>query len=356
MKQLITDIYEIIQDYRREEYEEDQVLLPPMSKYRITRWIRQFEEDDREFLLTELLHILNASYLSKEIAHKFLRQAVHLLQEKSPYKTIEEVLDHCRFLDCQEPHKSQSYFLKMMDEYLKVNFDRSLYEEPEKEIKYWVYLDDVLGTGGTYLDDISAAIDEYGIEEFKASDIVIVGVFCITHQWGRKNAEYKLQLKVDESIYDRLSFYRFYEIQNDPRVNYFNPAPKFNHVYPLECEEGKAFLLTLEEILGEEYDLRHEKYAFREPTRPKKEEFYTSAENRNRYERILLLKGIELYSTTKKVTKPGLRPLGMVNPTYKTFGLGSHFFTFRNISNTCPLAFWYSGAGWYPLFEVSNRG
>jgi hypothetical protein len=56
--------------------------------------------------------------------------------------------------------------------------------------------------------------------------------------------------------------------------------------------------------------------------------------------------------------RPNIRPLGLINPTYRTFGLGTHFFTWRNIPNNSPLVFWWEvpGHNWIPLFPVMNRG
>jgi hypothetical protein len=70
----------------------------------------------------------------------------------------------------------------------------------------------------------------------------------------------------------------------------------------------------------------------------------------------LLKKGIEIINSINNISAEGLRPLGMTNPSYKTLGTGTHFFTWRNISNTCPLVFWWETNGWHPLFPVKNRG
>ncbi|WP_289114997.1 hypothetical protein [uncultured Psychrobacter sp.] len=102
--------------------------------------------------------------------------------------------------------------------------------------------------------------------------------------------------------------------------------------------------------------MRNEKIAFRPSNLPVKEEFYSSSQARDRYENILLKKGIELIYNIENITVESIRPLGMTNPSNKTLGTGSHFFTWRNISNTCPIVFWWETNGWYPLFPVKNRG
>ncbi|REG78219.1 phosphoribosyltransferase-like protein [Algoriphagus antarcticus] len=102
--------------------------------------------------------------------------------------------------------------------------------------------------------------------------------------------------------------------------------------------------------------MTNEKFAFRNPEYPLKEEFYSSSENRDRYERILLDKGLKIINSISELKAKSLRPLGMTPPSYKTLGKGCHFFTWRNISNTCPIIFWWEANGWYPLFPVKNRG
>lgn len=103
---------------------------------------------------------------------------------------------------------------------------------------------------------------------------------------------------------------------------------------------------------------KYEDYAYRRANTPANEGFFTSPENRIIYENILLQKGISIIDMIRGEVRPNLRPLGLINPSYKTFGLGTHFFTWRNIPNNSPLVFWWEvhGHDWQPLFPVANRG
>jgi hypothetical protein len=102
---------------------------------------------------------------------------------------------------------------------------------------------------------------------------------------------------------------------------------------------------------------RDEKYAFRPANRPGQETFFSTPANRKRFENILLHKGIELLGEAKNL-EDNHRPLGMTNPSRKTLGTGTMFFTWRNISNTSPVVFWWeiTGSDWYPLFKLLHRG
>ena len=82
---------------------------------------------------------------------------------------------------------------------------------------------------------------------------------------------------------------------------------------------------------------------------PQNEEFFTTPENRIRYENIILLKGIEILENSV-TSKPNIRALGYSLPSIKDFGFGTLCFTWRNVPNNTPLVFWYSHGGFTPLF------
>ena len=85
---------------------------------------------------------------------------------------------------------------------------------------------------------------------------------------------------------------------------------------------------------------RHPEYAFRPENLPTAEKYFTSADNRIRYEHILIEKDIYIISQIQGEVRCNVRPLGFIYPSYKTFGVGSLFFTWRNVPNNAPLVFW----------------
>lgn len=139
-----------------------------------------------------------------------------------------------------------------------------------------------------------------------------------------------------------------YVIENHPNFN----NQRYNLAYPLAGQPGDVtgFLSQLHEGA-----INHENKACRPVNKPLTETFFSSSENRNRFESILLAKGIWILSQVTKAYKQH-RPLGDVSPSYKTYGTGTIFFTWRNISNTCPLVFWWEGHGWHGLFPLQGRG
>ncbi len=353
MDELIDNIYEIIKDYRREDlgffYRQE------MTCEHIKSWVNQFDEGDREFILSELLHILPKSYLSKAKTLDIIKKEFEVYKKDFGYDSVTDFLNETIFLKCQPAHKSQNILLKFTDDILKETYGMSLDECGKGEIKNWMYIDDVLASGKTFKEDILEEVENFGKDKFNESGIRIISTFYILHAWGAKNVRFSIEQKLKYKI--KLNFYSVTEIDNNPHIHsYYHPLPKFNHVYPKECDAGKEFLDFIEGAFERDYDMNNEKFAFRNPDYPKEEKFYSSSENRDRYESIVLNKGVEIINRIENLQAKSLRPLGMTPPSYKTLGTGSHFFTWRNISNTCPLIFWWGANDWQPLFPVKNRG
>lgn len=354
MDKLIKDIVKIIKSYRKADI--GLFYNQRIDKDHVKRWIEQFDEEDREFILTEFLHLLPQSYLSKKNTLRILGKEFETLKVDFKYEKVEDFLDETRFLDCQENGRSQKIFLQFIEEILQDKYGYSLEDCGTKEIKNWIYIDDVLASGGTFREDILKEITDFGIDNFKTSQINIIASFIILHTWGMGNVSYTIDNKIGFKLRDRLKFYRVEKVENHPRINSFNRNPNFNHLFPLRSDLGVEILQFVEDAFEREYEMRNEEFAFRNPDYPKKEVFFSTPENRIRYENIMLRKGYEIMQRIDNLTAQSLRPLGMTSPSNKTLGTGSHFFTWRNISNTCPLVFWWGANDWYPLFPPKNRG
>jgi len=354
MIELIDEILKIIDNYRIEDVG---FTFKKIDRAHIEKWVNQFDEDDREFLLSELLHILPKSYLSKENTLKIFANEFEILSKDFGYKSIPEFLDETIFLDCQKDNKSQKILLGLIDEILNEKYGYSVEKCGTKTIKNWIYIDDVLASGKTFKENIVKEIEDFGTKDFEKSEIKIISSFFILHSWGVNNVKFSIDQKIKFKLGNRLKFYRVSEIDNNPRIHqWYNSNPKFNHVYPKESDLGKEVLEFVENAFERDYDMANEDFAFRNPAYPKKEEFYSSDANRDRYEQIILSKGFDIMKSIDNLGARSLRPLGMTPPGWKTLGTGSHFFTWRNISNTCPLVFWWGTNGWHPLFPVKNRG
>jgi len=349
MEELIENIVSVANDYRSDAFQ--------FTTDHVRNWVNQFPEQDRLFLLQELNHILPDSYISKENALNTLDTLFETLVEKYNYQDVNQLLEHTCFLDCQDEHKSQTVLLQFLDELLVEKYGRTVNDCGNNEIRFWIYLDDVLASGGTFKSDIIDVVNDFGAEDFYNSPIKIVAVFFIIHTWGKNNSLFGLQRTIGFDIKNKIDFLRVKNIDNNPRLHsYHNPNPNFNLAWPKECEEGRTFLDFIENAFERNYEMRQSQFAFRHEGHPINENFFSSPANRNRYESIILNKGIQIINQIDNLNAQSLRPMGMTPPSYKTLGTGTHCFTWRNISNTCPIVYWWEANGWTPLFPVQNRG
>lgn len=347
MEVLAKNILYHIQDYRNND--NIQLTVP-----HILLWAEQFGAD-ASFMLAELNHLIPKTYLSKKNAKKYLHQHIlHLLRDYQ-YTQLNVFLADTHFLEMQAEGKSQKVLLQLLEEVLQTEYGESYRHYLDYPKKNFVYLDDILATGSTigwhliqWLSEKGADGKENFVKIIQNKYNLSIHLFCL-HSWGHALKLYHIQKHFEPAvgIVDKIKWYcDFLPVQNkvvgfDKLLNVAVPTVE-------QPPRIKAYLASLAAM-------KHEKYAYRKPYL--NEMFFSSAMNRIRYENILLSKGIELIERIKGVVKPNVRPLGLINPDYKTFGLGTHFFTWRNIPNNCPLVFWWDVAGhdWRPLFPT-HRG
>ncbi|MEQ8525565.1 hypothetical protein [Gracilimonas sp.] len=345
MVDIANDIVSKISDYRSDDGIQ-------IDAQHVITWAKQFEDQDQEFLLTELNHILPNSYVAQSDIDEGIESILGYLSSHYGYNSIQEFLRESIFLDCQPNYKSQSIILNKVDDFLKNDIGIDIDECGKDGVKYWIYFDDVLASGGTFRNNISEKLNDYGVENFINEEIKIVGFFFFLHSWGCGNSKYILNKNIHDQISDRLDIHYSNEIENNPRINNYNKNPSFNHAYPRKDQENEKWNNYLDSL---EHAEHNRKFAYRANEQPSEEIFFSSPENRIRYEKIVLDKGLEILERADNLA-PSIRPLGITTPSYQTFGTGSHAFTWRNISNTCPIIYWWENKGWVPLFPVGNRG
>lgn len=341
MQEYIDKIIEITADYSH-----------PITQQHILNWVNQFDENDREFLLSEVAYILPTSYISKDYTNNMLSQILKSLMKQYNFVTMDDLLSNCTFLSCQADYKSQSILLDMLNTICNNEYGLSINKNDIKNKQNWIYLDDNLSTGGTFFNNIKSKIDELAITRFKVNNIKIISIFFYLHAWGKSNVEYRLkQAYIDIFNSSNLKFHSVYVIKNHPTA----PSSTFNNAYPKDTAESRENLYLKQLKDNNSYCDKNKEKAFRANDKPVKEEFYSSAVARDRYEKIILTKGLDILSLVKNVAA-SIRPLGCTTPSYQTFGMGSHVFTWRNVSNTCPIVYWWGSNNWTPLFQVNNRG
>ncbi|MFD2938523.1 phosphoribosyltransferase-like protein [Flavobacterium notoginsengisoli] len=347
MKEIADKILETIKDYRND----DGFFLD--SEY-ILNWGKQFGED-AEFVLNEFSEIIPKVYVSKERAKIFIDEHIQALIKEFNCSSISQFLIDTEFLDLQLPYKSQPAILNILETLLNEKYGESYIKYKTYPKVNYVYFDDILASGSTIGKHLVNWLGEKNSENISNIENVLkdnyrlsVNLFGL-HNWGQAFQEYRLMKTFEDKIKRKITWYHNYEIQNHAKLN----NQLLNVAFPTDEQPTnvKSYLANLNAD-------KYEDYAYRKPNLPAVESFFTSAENRVRYENIILQKGISIIEMIQSEIKPNIRPLGLINPSYKTFGLGTHFFTWRNIPNNSPLVFWWGVAGhdWIPLFPVANRG
>jgi hypothetical protein len=347
MIEIANNLLEVIKDYRNDDGFEQ-------NTDRIISWANQFGEN-AEFVLREVSHIIPQVYISKAKAKDLIFSHVKKLMRIFRYESITRFLADTEFLDLQPPHKSQKAILILLDEVLTSEHSESLEKYRIYPKINFVYFDDVLATGSTIGKDLVnwlSSLDANGVQKthhllsnkYKLS----VNLFCL-HTWGHSFQRFRLKKEFEDKIDSKIYWICDYKVENHAKWN----NQSLNVAFPLEEQlpKIKAYLANLTAS-------KYEDYAYRKSHNPTNEKFFTSSENRIIYENLLLEKGISIIEMIKGEIKLNIRPLGLINPNYKTFGLGTHFFTWRNIPNNSPLVFWWEvpGHNWIPLFPVVNRG
>lgn len=325
-----------------------------MNANHVLEWVNQFEEGDRDFILRELLHLLQQGiYISKSSAKQILKDFISRATVYFRYHNPEQFLSETHFISSQGERKSQTMMLELLNEVVFENWGINLEGCGVLIIRNYIYLDDVLATGGTFKQTIQKyIIDNNLLEPLKNKEVRLLSYFLCLHTWGGFNCRYSLKKAFDEEDY--FMNLKAFEIKCHYKVenNLKDHNPRLNLMYPQQSKNEYDVYLSSLDSASAQFNR-----AYRGIKQPYPETFFSSNENRIRLEQIFLDKGIEIIN---KINATGYkhRPLGKTYISYKTFGTGTLFFTWRNISNTCPIVLWWDNPAhnWKGLFPLYNRG
>ena len=117
MEKIAENIVSITSDYHS-DYNNGFV----MTKEHVLDWSNQFGQTDREFVLSEVLHILQQGvYISKEKATEILWKFLNKATKFFGYQSIDLFLGETHFISSQAELKSQSVLLTILNEILIKN-------------------------------------------------------------------------------------------------------------------------------------------------------------------------------------------------------------------------------------------
>lgn len=330
-------IYNIVKDYRNEEG----IFITTQT---ILEWAEQFG-DDANFILMEVAHLMPKVYFSKDKVKDYLSDVIDFFQKEYKYSDWDSFLKDADILQLQPERKSQWVLRNLLDEIIRTKVGKCLADYALSNKKHYLYIDDILATGGTIGKDLTAWLKADNHDKsLEAGRITLhIAVICL-HNLGWSMQKFKLGKIFGDSVAKRIIVVRCFEVENN--LNLYKP--KLNAAIPIRDYVSKDIIQYYENIDAS----KNAHQAFRSKYAPVKEDFFSSPEDRVRYENILLEKGLYIMKQST-VLNTNVRPLGIMSPYHKMLGLGTHFITWRNIPNNCPLVFWWNvpAHNWKPLFE-----
>jgi hypothetical protein len=327
-QKLLESIANTTADYREGE------LSAPTPEH-VDRWVSQFRAEVQVPLLRELDHVLKQTYFARATVSQFFGKQI-------AHKTLagDQPCDFWRkahFLDIQQNGHSQAAIRQLFGEALKTRCGLDI-EQCGADGGDFVYLDDVLFTGGRIGADLSSWLAGAAPGEGTVHVLVIAA-----HRLGEWQCTQRLE-KDAKAAGKRLKFKFWAALRVENRKKYRATSEV---LWPAVIPDDAA----LKAYMAEEETFPFEPRA---PGGKLEHPIFSSEDGRQLLERELLLAGMRIRSFSQKPSK-ALRPLG-----FSPFGLGfgSLIVTYRNCPNNVPLALWWgdpeAGAGhpfskWYPL-------
>jgi hypothetical protein len=295
----------------------------------------QFGAEVQIPLLRELDHVLKQTYFARATVSQFFGKQI-------ANKTLagDQPCDYWRkthFLDIQQNGHSQAEIRQLFGEALKTQCGLDI-EQCGAAGGDFIYLDDVLFTGGRIGSDLSSWITNDAPGEGTVHVLVIAA-----HRFGEWKCKEHLK-EVARQAGKNLTFEFWAALRLENRKSHRGTSEV---LWPAVIPDDA----TLKAYMAEE-----QKFPFepRVPGGKLEHPIFSSEDGRQLLERELLLAGMRIRSFSQNPSK-ALRPLG-----FSPFGLGfgSMIVTYRNCPNNVPLALWWgdpeAGAGhplskWYPL-------
>jgi len=350
MKENVSAICEILKDYRIDVQRGEQVI----TSDHVLNWVYQFKQSDQNFILSEFLHLLKQNrYCSKDNAKQFLILILEQLKTDFSYKSVQKLLDDTIFLDLQPGGKSQSLLIELLKETIEDKYQYDIKDCGNNKVLNYIYLDDVLCTGNTFFQDIKDLFENdssnSNLKKLHNDEIRVIVCFIFLHEKNFLKKWNQINMRFSNNTAEKIKWYRWYKIENKA-----TSTSKIECLLPIENNQPPSVQKYQSQIREKVERYINGKYSkndefYRNKDLPSVEEFYSSPENRIRFENIVLNKGIEIL-TTGHPEKQNIRALGYSLPSNKDFGFGTFCFTWQNVPNNTPLVFWYETSNFSPLF------
>jgi hypothetical protein len=311
-------------------YREDEIAQPTPDH--VGRWVGQFTPENQLPFLREFDHVIRETFLTKEAVTRFLSNLV--TNEKLTGKDPRSYWARANFLRVQRSGQSQREMLNLFGEVLQQQCGLHLADCGVEGGDY-IYLDDVLFTGGRVATDLQAWITDRAPAN-AVVHVILIALHTSGHYYITSNRLKKAILASGKKV--QIHFWRLVELKNQKNQKDFSDV-LWPAVVP-ETASVQAYVASEERF---PLALRNAGGALG---------VFSSEQGRQLLETEFLIAGVTIRSRTQ-VPKDFIRPLGCGS---FGVGFGSLVATYRNCPNNCPLALWWGdpevNAGalhWYPL-------
>lgn len=329
-EKLLASIAGTTADYREGD-------LPEPTPEHVGRWINQFEPEVQLPILREVDHVLKQSYIARATVKDFFSSL--LSHQKITGGNPAGFWSRAHILDIQQNGQSQTHIREIFGEALRGQLGLDV-DECGRAGGAFIYLDDVIFSGGRLTTDLSA-----WLRNAAPPDSVIHVLVMATHRLGEWQSENRIK-EVAASAGKTIKLHIWAALRLENRMKYRNssdvlwPAsvPDDPHVAAYVDQEQSFPLQTRVAGVGKS-DLE-----------------FTSEEGRQLLENEFLRAGVRIRGFCQNPS-PIMRPLG-----FGSFGVGfgSTIVTYRNCPNNAPLALWWGDPNahhnhpfsrWYPLLQ-----
>lgn len=323
-RNLPVTLADMIADYRAGE-------IAKPDAVHVQRWIDQFPENVRNPVLTELIHIFTKTYFTRVNVQTFIDSVVANAKFVGPNPT--EFWQGVKVLNLQSAGNSQKDMIALLAESLQRQFglDLSLCGSNPHT---FLYLDDVLFSGGRIRADLEKWVVETAPVKAKLS-VLVIGLHMLG-KWYSGNKILEAAKTAGKAI--DLSWWRAAPFE-DRKSNINNSDVLRPTSIPVDpATQAYVASLTQAPIIRE--------VGGKSPIG-----VFSGEAGRSLLEHEFLTAGVRLRNMCPHFDK-FMRPLGRM--MFESLGFGSTIVTYRNCPNNAPLVLW-AGDPWYPLFPRKNN-
>ncbi|MBB2793635.1 UNVERIFIED_ORG: hypothetical protein GGD58_002494 [Rhizobium pisi] len=319
-KELLDKLVEHVSDYRQGE-------IAPITAEHVDRWVRQFSPEIQEPILAELGHVFGKTYFTRKNVEQFLGAIT--VNEKLTGGDPTAFWKNAVVLHLQTAGNSQRDMLAVFDAALQKACGISLANCGQAPINTFVYIDDVLFSGGRIKHDVTRWIKEAAPNKAKLAIITIA--FHRLGQWRTGKDIAEAAKEAGKQI--EVSWWRVFELED--RKTYMANSDVLRPTAVPADPATAAYVagLNLAPV-------------FRTPGQLGALGLFSSENGRALLEQQFLVSGVQVRAQCPYLNAY-MRPLG--NSMMGTTGFGSMIVTYRNCPNNAPLVLW-AGNPWYPLF------